>query len=395
MASWACPRPLTASVTRGAFQCAGLPLPPSFRVSWSSGRRLRRGGRSRRRDREHRRACARMAADGVPEPLLVRAARGEPVERPPCWMMRQAGRYQKAFRDLAKQYPSFRQRSETTDLIVEITLQPFEAYKPDGVILFSDILTPLPAMGIPFEIDDKKGPIISDPITSKDQLSKMYPLRLDELQFVGDSLRQLRQRVGDQAAILGFVGSPWTLSTYVVEGGTSAVYSVIKSMMHNAPDVLEALLSFLTDQIAEYIVYQIENGAHVVQIFDSWGGQLTPKDWDRWSRPYIERMIEVAKSRHPTVPLALYANGSGGLLERMKSTGADVIGLDWTVDMADARQRLGPDVPVQGNVDPALLFAGEEAIEEGVRDCVAKAGPTVCYCQEPILLGALLRACVS
>lgn len=121
---------------------------------------------------------------------------------------------------------------------------------------FSDILTPLPAMGIPFEIDDKKGPIISDPITSKDQLSKMYPLRLDELQFVGDSLRQLRQRVGDEAAILGFVGSPWTLSTYVVEGGSSAVYSVIKSMMHNAPDLLEALLSFLTDQIAEYIVYQ-------------------------------------------------------------------------------------------------------------------------------------------
>lgn len=145
-----------------------------------------------------------MATDGLQgEPLLVRAARGETVERPPCWMMRQAGRYQKAFRELAKIHPSFRQRSETTELIVEITLQPWEAYRPDGVVIFSDILTPLPALGVPFEIDDVKGPIVNNPISTKGEVAALHPIRLNELRFVGESLNQLRQQVGGEAAILG------------------------------------------------------------------------------------------------------------------------------------------------------------------------------------------------
>lgn len=288
--------------------------------------------------------------------------------------MRQAGRYQKAYRDLALKYPSFRERSEKTDLIVEISLQPWSSFKPDGVIIFSDILTPLPAFGIPFEIDDNKGPLLDNPIRSKEQLSQLHNIDLSQLSFVGESLSILKKEVAGQAAVLGFVGCPWTLCTYVVEGASSSLYKTIKSMMVSDPTLLDGLLSHLADQIAEYAKYQAASGADCIMMFDSWGGQLPPKDWDVWSRPYIERIVKKFKAAHPDVPLTLYANGSGGLLERMGATGVDVVGLDWTVDMADARRRLGSQIAVQGNVDPVVLFGSQQAIEEAVRDCVTKAG---------------------
>ncbi|KAL6754000.1 Uroporphyrinogen decarboxylase [Haematococcus lacustris] len=305
---------------------------------------------------------------------MVRAARGEDVERAPCWMMRQAGRYQKSYRELAKKHPGFRERSETTELIVEISLQPWNSFKPDGVILFSDILTPLPALGVPFEIDDHKGPLIDVPIRTMDQVRALHTLDLTQLDFVGRSLTQLRQEVAGQAAVIGFVGSPWTLATYMVEGASSSLYKTIKTMCFTAPDVLDALLSHLADQVASYIKYQIDNGAQCMQIFDSWGGQLPPREWDRWSGPYLRRIVQSVKATHPHTPITLYANGSGGLLERLKTTGADVIGIDWTVDMADARARLGNDVSLQGNVDPTVLFADKAAIEVAVRDTLRKAG---------------------
>ncbi|CAL8463096.1 g2630 [Coccomyxa elongata] len=320
------------------------------------------------------RAQSAPTTSGPPDPLLVRAARGELVERAPCWMMRQAGRYQLAYRKLAERHPSFRERSERTDLIVEISLQPWHSFRPDGVILFSDILTPLAALGVPFEIDDHKGPIIDNPISTIDQVKQLHELDLEQLQFVGESLSLLRQETLGQAAVLGFVGSPWTLATYIIEGKSSIHYKTIKTMLYKAPDVIDALLSHLADQIATYIGFQITSGAHAVQLFDSWGGQLPPHLWDRWSRPYIERIVQRVKAEHPSVPITLYANGSGGLLERLGSTGVDVVGLDWTIDMADARKRLGPDQSVQGNVDPAVLFASPDAIEAAVKDCLAKAG---------------------
>jgi len=308
-------------------------------------------------------------------PLMVRASRGEEVERAPCWMMRQAGRYQAAYRDLAKRHPSFRERSETTDLICEISLQPWESFKPDGVILFSDILTPLPALGMPFEIDDNKGPIIENPIREMADVQRLHALDLDQVSFVRESLQILRSTVDRQAAVLGFVGSPWTLATYLIEGGSTPLYKKIKSMTASAPDVLAALLQHLAVQIAEYMCFQIEAGADCVQLFDSWGGQLPPTQWDKWSRPYLEHIIREVKQRHPETPVTLYANGSGGLLERMGQTGADVIGLDWNVDMADARRRLGPKMSVQGNVDPVILFAQHDAITAAVQDVLRKAGP--------------------
>ncbi|KAK3016976.1 hypothetical protein RJ639_005341 [Escallonia herrerae] len=290
-------------------------------------------------------------------------------------MMRQAGRYMAVYRKLAEKYPSFRERSETTDLIVEISLQPWEAFHPDGVIIFSDILTPLPAFGVPFDIEDVRGPVIHSPLRTEEHLKALHPIDLEKLQFVGESLRILRQEVGDRAAVLGFVGAPWTIATYIVEGGTTRTYTTIKSMCHTAPHVLRALLSHLTEAIAEYIVFQVESGAHCVQIFDSWGGQLPPDMWERWSKPYIDQIVSIVKKKCPKTPLVLYINGNGGFLERMKGTGVDVIGLDWTVDMADGRKRLGSDISMQGNVDPAYLFSSLPALTDEIHRVVECAGP--------------------
>lgn len=315
------------------------------------------------------------ASSSSSDPLLVKAARGDPVSRPPAWMMRQAGRYMAIYRKLAEKHPSFRERSETTDLIVEISLQPWKAFRPDGVIIFSDILTPLPAFGIDFDIEDVRGPVIQSPIRSEEGLKVLHPIDFDKLRFVGESLKILRQEVGGDAAVLGFVGAPWTLATYIVEGGTTRTYTNIKSMCHTAPHILRTLLSHLSKAIADYIVFQVESGAHCIQIFDSWGGQLPPHMWELWSKPYIKEIVNLVKKKCPDTPLVLYINGNGGLLERMIDTGVDVIGLDWTVDMADGRRRLGSGIGVQGNVDPASLFSPLTALTEEIQRVVRSAGP--------------------
>ncbi|RLM92113.1 uroporphyrinogen decarboxylase 1, chloroplastic [Panicum miliaceum] len=319
---------------------------------------------------------ASLSPSSSEEPLLVRAARGEDgLPRPPAWMMRQAGRYMAEYQALAKRHPSFRERSENTDLIVEITLQPWRAFAPDGVILFSDILTPLPAIGVPFDISDSKGPVIQSPVRSEEQVRQLVPIDLDKLHFVGESLRILRNEIDGKAALLGFVGAPWTIATYVVEGGMTNTYTNIKSMCHTAPNVLRGLLSHLAQAISDYIIYQVNSGAQCIQIFDSWGGQLPPHVWEQWSKPYIRQIVSRIKKECPHVPLVLYINGNGGLLERMKDTGVDVIGLDWTVDMADGRRRLGNGIGVQGNVDPAFLFSPLPVLTDEIHRVVKSAGP--------------------
>jgi uroporphyrinogen decarboxylase len=308
------------------------------------------------------------------DPLLLRAARGEQVERTPVWMMRQAGRYMKVYRDLRDRHPGFRERSENPDLSYEISMQPFRAFQPDGVILFSDILTPLPGIGIDFDIIESKGPIIEPPIRSLAQVEALRPLDPAEaLPFVGEVLGRLRQSVGNEAAVLGFVGAPWTLAAYAVEGRSSKNYAVIKAMAFREPELLHRLLGHLADAIATYVRYQIDSGAQVVQLFDSWAGQLSPIDYDVFAAPYQKRVIDQVKATHPDTPLILYISGSAGVLERMGRTGIDIISLDWTVDMAEGIARLPQHLGVQGNVDPGLLFGTPEAIRERILDTVLKA----------------------
>lgn len=309
------------------------------------------------------------------DPLLLRAVRGENVERPPVWIMRQAGRYMKAYRDLCEKHPSFRERSENVELSNQISLQPWKEFRPDGVILFSDILTPLTGMNVPFDIIKGKGPIIHKPIRSVAEVNEVQKLVPEEaVPYVGETLEALRAEVGNAAAVLGFVGAPFTLASYIVEGGSSKHYTHIKRLAFGSPEVLHSLLQKLADSIATYIRYQADHGAQVVQIFDSWATQLSPVDFDEFSLPYLKQIISATKSTHPSLPIILYASGSGGLLERMASTGADVVSVDWTVDMAEARRRLGSHLAVQGNIDPGALFGTKDFISKRIDDTVAKAG---------------------
>ncbi|MDJ0576403.1 MAG: uroporphyrinogen decarboxylase [Xenococcaceae cyanobacterium MO_234.B1] len=308
-------------------------------------------------------------------PLLLRAARGEVLERPPVWMMRQAGRYMKVYRDLREKYPGFRERSENPEIAIEISLQPWRAFQPDGVIMFSDILTPLPGIGIDFDIVESKGPLFETPIRTQEQIDRLNPLDPEKsLPFIKTILQSLRSEIGNKSTLLGFVGAPWTLAAYAIEGKSSKNYSIIKGMAFKKPAILHQFLSKIADAIAIYVRYQIDCGAQVVQMFDSWAGQLSPQDYETFALPYQQQVVRQVKETHPDTPLILYISGSAGVLERMGKSGVDIISVDWTVDMAEARQRLGQEMKVQGNIDPGVLFGSHDFIRDRIIDTIRKAG---------------------
>lgn len=308
-------------------------------------------------------------------PLLLRAAQGETLDRPPVWMMRQAGRYMKIYRDLREKY-GFKERCEKPELAIEISLQPYRAFQPDGVIMFSDILTPLDGMGIPFELQESVGPQIQPPLRTQAQIDQVRLLEpAESLPFIKTILGELRKEVGDTATVLGFVGAPWTLAAYAVEGASSKDYAHMKEMAYREPAMLHQLLAKLADSIARYVIYQIECGAQVVQIFDTWAGQLHPTDYEAWALPYTQRIVMQVKEKYPQTPLILYINGSGGLLERVGRTGVDIMSVDWMSEMSEARQRLG-SLSVQGNLEPMVLLGDREVIKERIEAVIRSAGPT-------------------
>jgi len=319
------------------------------------------------------------------DPLLIRAARGEKTERVPVWMMRQAGRHIAEYRDLCKKHPTFRERSEIPEVAVEVSLQPWRNYQTDGCILFSDILTPLPGMGVEFDIDEKVGPVVK-PMRTYEDVEKMHLIDPSTAApFVAEALRTLREEVTPETAVLGFVGCPYTLATYLVEGKTSKEYLEIKKMAFTEPKLLHTILKNLADSIAEYALFQIENGAQLIQIFDSWAGHLSPRDYDEFAAPYQKIILDKIKEKYPNVPTVVYIKHSGALIERMAATGVDVVSLDWTVDMAEGRERIaasrakaGFEGPggVQGNLDPAILFGDFATIKERAEEILKKAGPT-------------------
>jgi uroporphyrinogen decarboxylase len=310
-----------------------------------------------------------------PTPLLLRTARGETVERTPVWMMRQAGRYMKVYRDLREKYPSFRERSEIPEVAIEVSLQPWKAFRPDGVILFSDIVTPLPGLGIDMDIAEGKGPIIHAPLRTQAQIDALHPLEpAESLPFIKTILESLRQEVGNESTVLGFVGAPWTLAAYAVEGKGSKNYETIKGMAFTEPALLHQLLSKIADAIAVYVRYQIDSGAQIVQMFDSWAGHLSPQDYTTFAHPYQQQVFRQVKETHPDTPLILLVTGSGGILEIMGESGCDMISLDWTVDMAVGRQRIGAHIGAQGNMDPCVLYGSQDFIRERILDTMRKAG---------------------
>ena len=295
---------------------------------------------------------------------------GNPVDRPPVWMMRQAGRYLPEYRRV-RESVSFLELCRTPERAVEVSLQPFRRFAPDAVIFFSDILVPVAAMGAPVEFGET-GPHLPEPVRSAvdvDRLRGFDPSA--ELGFVGQILSALREEVGENAAVLGFAGAPWTLATYLVEGGGSKSFAAIKQMMGREPRTLRRLLDRLADGIGDVLSYQIESGAQAVQLFDTWAGELSAEDYRAWAYPPLRRAIE--RIRRRGAPVILYVNGSGHLLEAMAQSGADVLSIDWRIDLREARRR-APGKPLQGNLDPGILLGTPEEVSRRTRRMIAETG---------------------
>jgi len=307
--------------------------------------------------------------------ILLRAARGEQTTRTPVWLMRQAGRYMADFRAFSDKYP-FRMRSETPDIAVELSLQPWKTFGVDGVIMFSDILTPLPALGVEFDVVKGTGPIISEPLRTMEQVRKLTPLEDPDTKvpFLREILSTLRKETEGQTTLLGFVGSPFTLVAYAVEGKANRHCISTKKMMQESPETLHAALNHFADAIGEYACHQIESGAQVVQFFESWAHHLGPTQFETYAKPYANRAMQYVRDRHPEVPVVYYANGGSAWLAEQKDMSCDMISLDWQCDMAKARALLGQERLVQGNIDPTVLLGGQEQIRAAVHDCIRKGG---------------------
>jgi uroporphyrinogen decarboxylase len=314
--------------------------------------------------------------------ILVRAARGEVTERTPVWLCRQAGRYMADFRAYSTKYP-FRQRSETPEMATELSLQCHRKYGMDGIIMFSDILTPLPTLGIEFDVVAGVGPVISTKVESEQDvegLGDVESIDFDEkLPFLREILKTLSKEAEEaNTSLIGFVGAPFTLAAYTMEGKSSKHCLVTKKhmMADQAGDdkTMSLFLDKLAIMIGNYACHQIDCGAQVIQLFESWAHQITPAHFSQFAKPAAQKAIQIIKAKHPNVPVIYFANGGSPYLELQKDMGADMIAVDWSIDMAQARLILGPDMPISGNIDPTILFGTKEQIEQAVRDCIDKAG---------------------
>jgi uroporphyrinogen decarboxylase len=300
--------------------------------------------------------------------LLVRAARGERTERPPVWLMRQAGRHIPEYREIRERY-SFLEAIKDPEVATRITLLPWELYEPDGVVMFSDILTVLEPLGFEYRIESGIGPVVENPVDGPADVPEAHGDVATELDYVGKLLDRLVTEVGDETAIIGFAGGPFTLASYVVAGGVDHRHNEIRRFRAAHPEAFRALLSSFADVVVEYLHYQADRGADVVQLFDTYAGALSPADYREFVQPLHRRILDAVD-----VPSIVFVRNMDGKLDLLAESGADVVGLDWTVDMTEARAELG-ETPVQGNLDPQYLFGSDSFVREQTREVIEKAGP--------------------
>jgi len=315
--------------------------------------------------------------------ILVRAAKGEVTERTPVWLCRQAGRYMESFRAYSTKFP-FRERSETPDMAIELSLQCHRKYGLDGIIMFSDILTPLPTLGIEFDVVPGVGPVISADITCEDDVTALNTVESaavfdEKLPFIREILGKLSEEAEEKnTSLIGFVGAPFTLASYTIEGKSSKHCLDTKKLMMANERGDDATMDLFLDKIAvmigHYACHQIDCGAQVIQLFESWAHQLSPKHFADFAKPAAQKAIRIIKEKHPDVPVIYFANGGSSYLELQRDMGADMIAVDWSIDMAEARRILGPEIPISGNIDPTILFGSKDQIERAVRDVIDKAG---------------------
>lgn len=303
--------------------------------------------------------------------LFLRACRGEPVERVPVWIMRQAGRYLPEYRAVREKH-GFLELCKTPELAIEVSLQPFRLLDVDVVIVFSDILIPAEAMGLPLELTDS-GPVLPRPVRSAQDVAALRDFDPERTtRFVGDAIAGLCRALGPDVPVIGFAAAPWTLACYMVDGETKSGFPTTKSMMYSDPELFRGLLETIARNTARYLAAQITAGASAVQLFDTWAGELTEKDYREFALPATQSVIE--KLNPGDVPVILYAKGAAHLLTSVARAGARVLSVDWRTDLAAARRQLGPRIALQGNVDPCVLLGPQEGIRTAVREAIEKTG---------------------
>lgn len=307
----------------------------------------------------------------------LRALLRQPVDVTPVWMMRQAGRYLPEYKATRAEAGDFIALCKNTELACEVTLQPLRRFPLDAAILFSDILTIPDAMGLGLYFETGEGPRFEKPIKNAADVKNIpIPDPEMELGYVMDAVRAIRKALNGDVPLIGFSGSPWTLATYMIEGGSSKAFTKIKKMMYEDPNTLHLLLDKLADSVILYLNAQVRAGAQSLMIFDTWGGVLTKRDYLEFSLRYMHKIVDglIRENDGRRVPVTLFTKGGGQWLEEMAATGCDALGLDWTTEIADARRRVGDKVALQGNMDPSMLYAPPARIEQEVQHILAGFG---------------------
>ena len=294
--------------------------------------------------------------------LFLRACKRQPVERTPIWMMRQAGRYLPEYRAV-REKSDFLTMCKTPELATEVTLQPIDLIGVDAAIIFSDILVIPEAMGMELQMHEGKGPVFPKPIRSESDANELKIVDPTvDLKYVMDAISLTKKELNGRVPLIGFSGAPWTLLTYMVEGRGSKNFAEVKKMIYNNPKLAHKLLSMISDAVTDYLNAKIEAGADALQIFDTWGGILTPNDFNEFSLQYIQKIISKLKRKEE--PVIVFAKGVHYNLEGLANIGADVIGLDWTMDLGKVRSHVGDKVALQGNLDPTKLYSSEDSIRK-------------------------------
>lgn len=303
--------------------------------------------------------------------LFLSACRCQPVERVPVWLMRQAGRYLPEYRAIRQKH-SFLEVCKTPELAVEVSLQPFRILDVDAVIVFSDILIPAEAMGMPLEISDS-GPVLMNPLRDRSQIEALIDFDPeDKTRFVGDAIRLLCHALGPEVPVIGFAGAPWTLACYMIEGRSKEGFPTAKTLLYEDPHLLRVLLERIARVTARYLSAQIAAGASAVQLFDTWAGELSQQDYEAFALPATQLLISEIKPKE--VPIILYTKASSHLLSGLQRAGADVLSVDWRIQLSALRKQLGGRVALQGNVDPCVLLGPEERIRQTVRETIEQTG---------------------
>ncbi|MFK5985752.1 MAG: uroporphyrinogen decarboxylase [Pseudomonadota bacterium] len=301
---------------------------------------------------------------------FLKALLRQPVDKTPVWMMRQAGRYLPEYKATRKKAGSFMDLCKNAELACEVTIQPLDRYELDAAILFSDILTVPDAMGLGLYFAEGEGPKFKHPLRTAADVDKIgVPDPNQELQYVMNAVSVIRKELNGRVPLIGFSGSPWTLACYMVEGSSTKEFGKVKGMMFDQPQTMHKLLDTLAQSVISYLNAQIEAGAQAVMVFDTWGGVLTPRDYKEFSLRYMQQIVDGLNRSHDgqIIPVTLFSKGAGQWLDIMADTGCDGLGVDWTMNLADARKLTEDRVALQGNMDPCILYASPERIKQEVK----------------------------